>query len=102
MAKLRCSRCQVALEPDEWVEGVCDGPHRGLTPYNRVAVVIDFGNAEMLYPRHAAEALRSAAGQIDTLGDRITEASGNIRDLNGNTVGSWNLVNDPPAPEQSE
>lgn len=56
---------------------------------------IELGNAAMSTPQHVARALQEVARRIDHGGEFI---EGNIRDENGNTVGSWD-VEDPPEAE---
>lgn len=55
---------------------------------------IDMGNAAMLSRRDLARALEGLAEKIKTGGMPLKDpdgflTTGNIRDLNGNTVGQW-------------
>ena len=58
---------------------------------------IKLGNAAMQTPEDVAEALRKTAEYVEGVGSyegddeevRWHLDAGNIRDLNGNTVGSW-------------
>lgn len=56
---------------------------------------IELGNAEMRNPHHVADALEILAARLRPpycyFGEEDSVESGNIRDLNGNTVGSWKL-----------
>lgn len=47
---------------------------------------IELGNAEMSEPKHAADALRRAAKEIE---EGFT--FGAVQDTNGNTCGSWGI-----------
>lgn len=60
----------------------------------KFTLTIDLGNAAMSTPRDVALALRFAADQLHTAGDLWAgrAVAGNIRDANGNTVGSWELL----------
>ena len=60
----------------------------------KFTLVIDMGNAAMLSRRDLARALEGLAEKIKTGGMPLKSAdgiltTGNIRDLNGNTVGQW-------------
>jgi len=52
-------------------------------------LTIELGNAAMSSRRDIARALTALASSAK-LGDR-TESSGTVRDLNGNTVGRWEV-----------
>jgi hypothetical protein len=49
-------------------------------------LVIELGNAAMLGPRNVAPALSKVAGRLES-----GETDGRIMDVNGNSVGNWNL-----------
>lgn len=60
----------------------------------KFTLVIDMGNAAMLSRRDLARALEGLAEKIKTGGMPLKDpdgflTTGNIRDLNGNTVGQW-------------
>ena len=52
---------------------------------------IKLGNEAMQTPEDVAAALRSVAQAVDRVGVSSGEY-GTIRDLNGNTVGSWRVT----------
>lgn len=62
---------------------------------------IELGNDAMRKPKHVASALKGIA---DTLSDRIgmgqsigafgSNTEGRIRDINGNTVGKWEVIDE--------
>lgn len=60
---------------------------------------INLGNAAMDTPAAVAELLREAADKLDNLSARQREATGRLRDGNGNTVGKWSYDNDPDEDE---
>lgn len=52
---------------------------------------IKFGNEAMETGDHLAEALRRIANTVES-SDEVIEDHGIIRDLNGNTVGKWEIT----------
>jgi hypothetical protein len=60
---------------------------------DQFTITIDLGNAEMSKPDHVVDALREIADQLEAEGpDQF--ASGNVRDVNGNTVGSYGRISE--------
>jgi len=92
-AMLTCTR----LDLTRW-----DSPTRGATPIRKVTDVkftltIEMGNGAMNTPSDVMNALRKLADHVDPEGypDKWAspaEEGGKIRDVNGNTVGKWEVV----------
>lgn len=55
---------------------------------------IELGNAAMCEAEHVAEALEQIAQRV-----RGGEDDGRVRDLNGNTVGTWSVNYPDPEPD---
>jgi hypothetical protein len=55
--------------------------------YSEFVLKIDMGNDAMKSPEDVAVALRALAGKLDAGGCH----EGSVRDLNGNTIGHWEL-----------
>jgi hypothetical protein len=53
---------------------------------------IKLGNDAMQTPGDVSNALRDAAIKLGSFGDWNGDDSGIIRDLNGNTVGTWEVT----------
>lgn len=55
---------------------------------------IELGNAAMLTPADVSEALREAAKKLDGVEPALIGGglTGAIRDINGNTVGTWKFT----------
>lgn len=60
---------------------------------DQFTITIDLGNAEMCKPDHVVDALREIANQVEAEGPDDF-AAGNVRDANGNTVGSYGRVSE--------
>lgn len=61
-------------------------------PTGRFSVTLRMGNDAMSSPRDVAHALRAIAAELDDsdgFDTRYLPVRGNVRDLNGNTVGGW-------------
>jgi hypothetical protein len=60
----------------------------------RFTLEIELGNAEMQTPDHVAEALNRTADKLWNTGwaHNPREEGGSVRDLNGNRVGSWEVL----------
>lgn len=56
---------------------------------------VELGNAAMRSPAHLANALKRVSDRI-RLHEIHEGESGKIRDINGNTVGSWVFYKDGP------
>ena len=63
----------------------------------KLKLEIELGNAEMQTFGDLADALQGIAGELRNRGycaQVAREDSGRVRDINGNTVGSWELLED--------
>ena len=69
------------------------GLPKGTTMLDQFTITIDLGNAEMSKPDHVVDALREIADQLEAEGPDVF-AAGNVRDVNGNTVGSYGRVSE--------
>lgn len=58
---------------------------------SRFVLKIELGNDAMQNAMDVANALRNAAIKIETNYDEMADARGPVKDVNGNTVGSWEV-----------
>lgn len=60
----------------------------------RFVLSIELGNAAMQTPRDVLDAIRQSLARTHPDQELGTDDGGKIRDVNGNTVGSWRVGED--------